>query len=75
MRRDRAQLAAILRRTHARDPRLARALGRMWRARERQQMRGEAQEQALLDRCWWRRQERAEALRAASAENETKRKG
>lgn len=46
----------------------------MWRARERQQMRGEAQEEALLDRCWWRRQERAEALRAASAENSTLKK-
>ena len=68
-------MAAILRRTHARDPRLARALRKMCRAWERRQVRGEAQEQALLDQCWWRRQERAEALRAASAENETKRKG
>jgi hypothetical protein len=73
--RERDQLAGILRVAHARDPKLGRALGRLRRAWERRRVDQEEKELALMDRCWWRREERAEALREASRENFSARHG
>lgn len=73
--RERDLLAARLRQVHARDPKLGRALGRLHRTWERRRQSFEVEQEELLDRCWWRRQERAEALRAASAESFSARHG
>jgi Ser/Thr protein kinase RdoA (MazF antagonist) len=71
--RERDLLAAQLRRAHAQDPRLGRALGRLHRALERRRVLAEgereARQLALMDRCWWRREERAAVLREMSREN------
>lgn len=69
--RTRDQMAATLRQAHTRDRQLARALAKMWRTWERKCAVEEEREVALMDRCWWRREERAEALREASRENFT----
>ena len=73
--RERDQLAASLRKAHKRDPKLGRALGWLRRAWERRRAMEEEQELALMDRCWWRREERAEALREASRESSSVRHG
>lgn len=67
--RERDQFAAALRKAHSRDPHLGRALARMRKTLERRRREEENRELALMDRCWWRREERAEALREASREN------
>jgi hypothetical protein len=67
--RERDRLAAEIWRAHKIDRQLARALVRLHRAWERRQQAQEDEQVALMDRCWWRRQERAEVMRAVSREN------
>lgn len=71
----RDRLAQELRVAHRRNPQLGRALGRLHRGWERRRAAVEEGEVALLDRCWWRRQERAEVMRGASRENSSIREG
>ncbi len=66
--RERDLFAAELRRAHARNPGLGRALARLRRAWERRQSECEGGQLALMDRCWWRRMERAEVMREVSRE-------
>ncbi len=73
--RERDLLAAELRQARARNPGLGRALGRLYRAWERRRVEQEGEVVALMDRCWWRRMERAEVLRGVSAENSAVRHG